>query len=158
MTIYSAGLRISELIDLKVSDLDTDRMQIRIQQSKGKKDRYTLLSARLLTVLRAYIGQYNPTHWLFNGQESTCDNPTPYSVRSAQIILKTAVKKAQIQKPVTLHTLRHSFATHLLGHGTDIRYIQSLLGHDSPTTTQIYTHVTTKGFEQIKSPLDHLDI
>ena len=158
MTIYSAGLRISELINLKVADLDTDRMQIRIQQSKGKKDRYTLLSARLLTVLRAYISQYTPTHWLFNGQESTFDSPTPYSTRSAQCILKLALQKARIQKPVTLHTLRHSFATHLLEHGTDIRYIQSLLGHDSPTTTQIYTHVTTKGFEQIKSPLDHLDI
>lgn len=158
MTIYSAGLRISELINLKVSDIDSDRMQIRVVQSKGKKDRYTLLSPRLLTVLREYINYYYPTYWLFNGQMSTSNNPTPYTARSTQSILKMAVQKAQIRKPVTLHTLRHSFATHLLEHGTDIRYIQSLLGHDSPITTQIYTHVTTKGFEQIKSPLDHLEI
>ena len=158
MTIYSAGLRISELIQLKIADIDTDRMQIRVKQGKGKKDRYTLLSARLIAVLRQYQEQFQPVDWLFNGQGSTDENPVPYSVRSAQSILKEAVKKAGIRKPVSLHTLRHSFATHLLEHGTDIRYIQSLLGHGSPVTTQIYTHVTTRGFDQLKSPLDHLDI
>ena len=158
MTIYSAGLRISELINLEINDLDPDRMQIRVRQSKGKKDRYTLLSDKLLKVLEEYIMQYQPTKWLFNGQSSDPYHPVPYSARSAQAVLKKAATKAGIRKPITLHTLRHSFATHLLEHGTDLRYIQSLLGHESPVTTQIYTHVTTRGFEQLKSPIDHLDI
>ncbi|WP_200975286.1 site-specific tyrosine recombinase/integron integrase [Echinicola sp. 20G] len=158
MTIYSAGLRISELINLKITDIDSSRMQVRIRQSKGKKDRYTLLSSKTLEVLREYFKKEKPYHYLFEGQRSTVDKPKPYSSRSIQSILKAAVKRAGIKKQVTAHTLRHSFATHLLENGTDIRYIQSLLGHESPKTTQIYTHVTTKGFSSIKSPLEGLDI
>jgi site-specific recombinase XerD len=94
---------------------------------------------------------------LFEGQRSTKENPIPYTARSIQVILKDSAKMAGITKNISVHTLRHSFATHLLEHGTDLRYIQSLLGHESSKTTEIYTHVTTKGFDQIKSPLDHLD-
>jgi len=153
MTIYSAGLRISEAISLKIKDIDSQRMQIRVVQSKGKKDRYTLLSLITLQTLRQYFKIYKPNVWLFEGQTGE-----QYSDRSIQAILKTAISKTRIKKRVTVHTLRHSFATHLLEHGTDLRYIQTLLGHESSKTTEIYTHVTTKGFEQIKSPLDNLTI
>jgi site-specific recombinase XerD len=153
MTIYSAGLRISEVINLKIKDIDSKRMQIRIQQSKGKKDRYTLLSVKTLEILRKYFMEHKPKEWLFEGQTGE-----KYSTRSIQNILRTAVAKTNIKKPVTPHTLRHSFATHLLENGTDLRYIQSLLGHESSKTTEIYTHITTKGFDQIKSPLDKLNI
>ncbi|WP_373397893.1 tyrosine-type recombinase/integrase [Algoriphagus halophilus] len=157
-TIYSAGLRIGELINLPISAIDSQRMQIRIEEAKGKKDRYTILSKKLLDLLREYFKQYKPTYYLFEGQESTNDRPIKYSSRSIQAILKRAVKRAGISKNITAHTLRHSFATHLLENGTDLRYIQSLLGHSSSKTTEIYTHVTTKGFNQIQSPLDNLDI
>ncbi len=153
MTIYSAGLRISEAIALKLSDIDSHRMQIRVAQAKGKKDRYTLLSPKTLDILRRYVKEYKPKHWLFEGQDGST-----YSDRSIQNILKVAVKKTGIEKHVTVHTLRHSFATHLLENGTDLRYIQHLLGHESTKTTEIYTHVTTKGFDRIKSPLDKLDV
>lgn len=153
MTIYSAGLRISEAIRLKVSDIDSQRMQIRISQAKGKKDRYTLLAVKTLDLLRQYFRLYKPKLWLFEGQKGE-----QYSNRSIQAILKASLSKTKIQKSVTVHTLRHSFATHLLENGTDLRYIQSLLGHSSPKTTEIYTHVTTKGFDQIKSPLDRLNL
>ena len=152
MTIYSAGLRISELINLKISDIDSKRMQMRVVQGKGKKDRYTLLSTIALEVLRIYFREHKPKTWLFEGQKGE-----QYSARSIQNILKTAVVKTGIKKPVTVHTLRHSFATHLLENGTDLRYIQNLLGHESSKTTEIYTHITTKGFDQIKSPLDKLN-
>lgn len=151
MTIYSAGLRISELIHLKISDIDSKRMQIRVEQSKGKKDRYTLLSTKALEVLRIYFRKYKPQTWLFEGQKGE-----QYSARSIQNILKKAVAATGITKPVTVHTLRHSFATHLLENGTDLRYIQNLLGHESSKTTEIYTHITTRGFDKIKSPLDNL--
>ena len=153
MTIYSAGLRISEAIQLKVSDIDSQRMKIRITQAKGKKDRYTLLAAKTLDLLRQYVRLYKPKLWLFEGQKGE-----QYSNRSIQAILKASLSKTKIQKRVTVHTLRHSFATHLLENGTDLRYIQSLLGHGSSKTTEIYTHVTTRGFEQIKSPLDRLNL
>ncbi len=153
MTIYSGGLRISELINLKIKDIDSDRMQIRIQQSKGKKDRYTLLSKKTLITLRRYFVEYKPKEWLFEGKSGE-----QYSDRSIQNILKNAVHKVGIKKKITVHTLRHSFATHLLESGTDLRYIQSLLGHSSSKTTEIYTHITTKGFDQIKNPLDNLDV
>ena len=152
-TIYSAGLRVSEAIALKKTDIDSQRMQIRVCQAKGKKDRYTLLSPKTLDLLRRYVIQYKPKEYLFEGPTNQ-----PYSDRSIQTILKEAVKKAGIEKRITVHTLRHSFATHLLENGTDLRYIQSLLGHESSRTTEIYTHITTKGFDQIKSPLDSLDI
>jgi site-specific recombinase XerD len=158
MTIYSAGLRISELINLKIKDIDSIRMQIRVEQAKGKKDRYTILSTRTLMILREYIKKERPFFYLFEGQGSTSSNPVKYSSASIGSILKASVSKTTIKKRVTVHTLRHSFATHLLERGTDIRYIQSLLGHDSPKTTQIYTHITTKGFDQLISPMDGLDI
>lgn len=153
MTIYSAGLRISELINLKIKDIDSGRMQIRVEQAKGKKDRYTLLGEKTLEVLRKYVAEYKPKIWLFEGVKGD-----KYSTSSIQANLKIAVDKVGIKKRITVHTLRHSFATHLLEAGTDIRYIQSLLGHSSGKTTEIYTHITTKGFEQIKSPLDKLKI
>lgn len=158
MTIYSAGLRISELIQLKISDIDSKRMQIRVENSKGNKDRYTLLSTKTLQILREYFSEYKPFNYVFEGHDSTKDQPKQYSIRSIQQILKSALEKSKIKKHVTVHTLRHSFATHLLENGTDLRYIQTLLGHSSSKTTEIYTHMTTKGFDQIKSPLDKLDI
>ena len=153
MTIYSAGLRISESINLKFKDIDSDRMQIRVEQGKGKVDRYSLLSVRTLIILREYYKQYRPTVWLFEGVKKG----EQYSTRSIQQIFQDAVHKAGITKDVSVHTLRHSFATHLLENGTDLRYIQSLLGHANSKTTEIYTHITTKGFDQIKSPMDTLD-
>lgn len=152
MTIYSGGLRIGELVNLKIKDIDSKRMQIRVEQAKGKKDRYTLLSKKALDTLREYFAVYKPRIWLFEG-----DNGGQYSMRSIQNILRKAVRKVGITKRVTVHTLRHSFATHLLESGTDIRYIQSLLGHGSSKTTEIYTHITTKGFDKIKNPLDDLE-
>ena len=153
MVIYSGGLRISELINLRVKDIDSDRMQIRISQAKGKKDRYTLLSNKTLLILRKYFTEYKPKEWLFEGESGG-----QYSDRSIQNILKRAVLKVGIKKRITVHTLRHSFATHLLENGTDLRYIQNLLGHSSSKTTEIYTHITNKGFDQIKNPLDKLEI
>jgi len=153
MTIYSGGLRISELINLKIKDIDSDRMQIRIEQAKGKKDRYTLLGQKTLEVLRSYVKQYQPQEWLFEGM-----NHGPYSETSIKKALRTVLDKTKITKHVSPHTLRHSFATHLLEMGTDLRYIQNLLGHQSSKTTEIYTHITVKGFDQIKNPLDRLDI
>ena len=153
MTIYSGGLRISELINLKVKDIDSDRMQIRISQSKGKKDRYTLLSKKTLLILRQYFKEYKPKEWLFEGESGG-----QYADSSIYKIFKTALSNAKINKKVSIHSLRHSFATHLLENGTDLRYIQNLLGHSSSKTTEIYTHITTKGFDQIKNPMDKLDI
>ena len=153
MTKYSAGLRISEVINLKIKDIDSQRMQIRVEQGKGKKDRYTLLGKKTLEVLRKYFVEYKPKVFIFEGSDGGS-----YSSRSIQKILKQAVIKVQIKKRITVHSLRHSFATHLLEAGTDLRYIQSLLGHSSSKTTELYTHITTKGFDQIVSPLDKLEI
>lgn len=153
MTIYSAGLRIGEAIRLRISDIDSKRMQIRIEQAKGKKDRYTILSVRTLEVLKAYFLAYKPKVWLFEGQSGG-----QYSEKSIQLIFHKAKDAAKINKKVTVHTLRHSFGTHLLENGTDLRYIQALLGHSSSKTTEIYTHITTKGFDQIVSPLDKLKL
>jgi len=153
MTIYSAGLRIGEAVNLKLKDIDSGRMQIRIENAKGKKDRYSLLSERNLEVLRRYVTEYKPQVWLFEGA-----NGEMYSQKAIQNVMRRAVEKAGIKKHVTVHTLRHSFATHLLEAGTDIRYIQSLLGHESSKTTEIYTHITGRGLQQIKSPLDKLNI
>lgn len=151
--IYYAGLRISECTGLRIKDIDSGRMQIRIHQSEGKKDRYTLLSHKTLNILRNYFKSYQPKVYVFEGPTQE-----PCSERSIQAIFKTACHKAGITKKATVHTLRHSFATHLLENGTDLRYIQSLLGHDNSKTTEIYTHVTTKGFDKIKSPLNDLNI
>jgi integrase/recombinase XerD len=153
LVIYSAGLRISELLNLKIRDIDSQRMLINIREAKGKKDRISLLSGKVLEYLREYIKKYRPRDYLFEGADGG-----QYTARSAQQVFKNACKKAKIIKPVSLHSLRHSFATHLLERGTDLRYIQSLLGHSSSKTTEIYTHITRKGMDQIKSPLYNLDI
>jgi len=150
--IYSCGLRRSELLNLKPNDIDSKRNVVIIRQSKGKKDRITPLSPKILTLLRAYYKEYSPKVYLFEGQEKN----TQYSARSLEEVLKKSVKLALINKPVTLHWLRHSYATHLLESGTDLRYIQELLGHNSSKTTEIYTHVSTKNIQQIKSPFDDL--
>ncbi|MDY0779172.1 tyrosine-type recombinase/integrase [Tenacibaculum sp. IB213877] len=149
--IYSSGLRIGEAINLKVNDIDSTRMLIHIKSAKGKKDRYTLLSHSFLTLLRTYYKIYKPKNYLFEGQHHE-----QYSQVSARKVLHKAVTKANIKKRVTLHTLRHSFATHLLESGTDIRYIQELLGHNSPKTTMIYTHVSSNKLANIKNPFDSL--
>ena len=152
-TIYSAGLRISELLELKMSDIQSDRKLILVRNSKGNKDRTTLLGNSTLKILREYYKQYKPKDYLFEGAKGG-----RYSATSAQNILKKALFKAGIIKPATLHTLRHSFATHLLEQGTNLRYIQVLLGHESPKTTEVYTRVSTSGIEDIINPLDMLDI
>jgi len=153
MLTYSGGLRLGELLNLKIRDVDSDRMQLIIRDGKGNKDRVTLLSIKVLEQLRNYFRAYHPKEYLFEGAAGG-----RYSERSIQQVLKRAVQKVRINKHVTMHTLRHSFATHLLENGTDLRYIQHLLGHSNSKTTEIYTHITTKGFDQIKSPLDNLDL
>jgi len=134
-------------------DLRMDRMQIFIKAGKGKKDRYSILSQRFIPHLQQYLKEYKPSYWLFEGQDYG-----QYSVRSVQAILRQAVTKSGVNPFATVHTLRHSFATHLLENGTDLRYIQQLLGHSSTKTTEIYTHITRKGEEKLKSPLDDLDL
>lgn len=151
--IYSAGLRISEVINLTIKDIDSKRMILNIRNAKGKKDRVSLLSEKLLILLREYYKEYKPVKWVFESY-----NNSQYSTRSIDKIIKKSAKNAGIIKNISAHILRHSFATHLLERGTDIKYIQKLLGHDSIRTTEIYTHITKKGFEKIKSPLDNLDI
>ena len=150
--IYSCGLRRSELINLKFADIDSNRNIVIIRQGKGKKDRIAPLSSKILDLLREYFIVFKPKVWLFEGQEAG----TEYSAFSLQSVLKQALLKAGNKKPVTLHWLRHSYATHLLESGTDLRYIQELLGHNSSKTTEIYTHVSTKSLQQIKSPFDDL--
>jgi integrase/recombinase XerD len=150
--IYSCGLRRSELINLKIHDINSDRNIVIIKQSKGKKDRIAPLSMGVLLMLREYYVTYKPLTYLFEGRE----NGTKYDERSLAEVLKQALEKAKIKKPVSLHWLRHSYATHLLESGTDLRYIQELLGHNSSKTTEIYTHVSTKNIQQIKSPFDDL--
>ena len=149
MTIYSGGLRRSELINLKVEDIDSKRMLIKVCGAKGKKDRYTLLSERLLSELREYYLQYKPGYWLFEGQDKG-----KYSATSVERLFRDAVTRARICKYVTPHSLRHSFATHLLEQGTNLRYIQELLGHASTKTTQIYTRVASNALMKIRNPLD----
>lgn len=150
--IYSCGLRCGELLALKPIHIDSKRNIILIQNAKGKKDRIVPLSPKILVMLRDYYTQYRPTTYLFEGKISGI----AYDSRSLQQVLKKALEKLGITKPVTLHWLRHSYATHLLESGTDLRYIQELLGHNSSKTTEIYTHVSTKSIQQIKSPFDEL--
>lgn len=150
--IYSAGLRRSELINLKITAINSERGWIEIRGAKGKKDRYTLLSAALLEQLREYYKKYRPKYWLFEGNSAN----SQYSATSISNILREAAHKAGIYKRVTPHMLRHSFATHLLEQGTDLRYIQELLGHGSSKTTEIYTHVSTRNIGSIKNPLDDI--
>ncbi len=151
--IYAAGLRRSELVNLKTNDIDRQRKVINIRGAKGKKDRITLLSEKFIVLLEAYLREYAPKMWLFEGAGGE-----QYSASSLQKVFTAALQKSGVTKEATLHTLRHSFATHLLEKGTDLRYIQALLGHNSSKTTEIYTHVTTKGIDKITSPLDDLDL
>ena len=150
--IYSCGLRRGELLNLKPADIDSKRGIVIIRQNKDKKDRIAPLSPKILEMLREYYIGYKPKTWLFEGQ----NNNTKYDERSLSNVLKQALTKSRISKPVSLHWLRHSYATHLLESGTDLRYIQELLGHSSSKTTEIYTHVSTKSLQQIKSPFDDL--
>ncbi len=150
MLTYSAGLRVRETSRLKIADIDSKRMLIRVEQSKGNKDRYTLLSQTALETLREYWKEYRPMVWLFPGA-----NPENYvSVSYIHVGFKRAKKKAGITKPATCHTLRHSFATHLLEAGVDLHTIQVLLGHSSIRTTTIYLHVSKKNLAKVVSPLD----
>ncbi len=150
---YSAGLRLSEILNLRISDIDSERMQIRISNAKGKKDRYTLLAPNVLDLLRIYVKEYKPKEYLFEGQ-----NGGKYSSASVQNLMRKHRKLAKIKKKATPHTLRHSFATHLLDSGTDIRFIQELLGHAHISTTQIYTHVSTRNLKDVKSPIEQISI
>jgi site-specific recombinase XerD len=149
--LYSAGLRRGELLNLKVSDIDSSRMVINVIQGKGNKDRITILSQSVLEDLREYFKQWNPTLFLFEGTKGG-----KYSAESVNKIIKNSAKKAKIKKNVTTHMLRHSFATHLLEAGTDLRYIQALLGHSSTKTTEIYTQVAVNNIKSIESPIDSL--
>jgi site-specific recombinase XerD len=147
---YNAGLRVSEVVKIKLTDIDKDRMQLRVEKSKGKKDRVVPLAKTLMPILAEYIDKYKPDHWLFEGQTTG----TPYNKRSAQIIFKDAFKNLGLPATLSFHSLRHSYATHLLDNGTDIRFIQELLGHNDIKTTLRYTHVSTRDLGRIENPLD----
>lgn len=152
--LYACGLRRSELLNLRPSDIDSERGLIIIKQGKGNKDRIVPLPHKILEMLRTYYRACTPKKWLFEGQSSG----NQYSPTSLAKILKKYAKRVGIKKPVSLHWLRHSYATHLLEQGTDLRIIQELLGHKSSKTTEIYTHVSTKNIQQVKSPFDDLDL
>lgn len=150
-TIYSAGLRIGEVVRLRIKDIRSDDGYIFIKDSKGKKDRHTVLSPHLLTLLRKYYKAYKPAYWLFEGQ-----NGGQYTASSIQNIYRKAVKDTGSNPWSTPHTLRHSFATHLMQNGVSIRHIQAALGHNSSKTTEIYTHILAINSKTLKSPLDYL--
>ena len=152
MTAYAAGLRVSEVVRLKIADIDSSRMLIRVEQGKGGRDRYIMLSPQLLVVLRAYWREARPEHWLFSGQ----DESRPLDASVLQAACRTARERAKLGKPVIVHTLRHSFATHLLEAGTDIRTIQVLLGHRDLSTTARYTQVAATTIGNVISPFDRL--
>lgn len=153
MLVYSAGLRLGEVINLRLIELQPEQNRLFVRGGKGKKDRCTLLSDKVWALLQEYIQIHQPIEWLFEGQTGG-----QYSERSVQEIFTRAKTKAMINPGATVHTLRHSFATHLLEKGVDLRYIQELLGHESSKTTEIYTHITHKGWNRIKSPIDDLKI
>lgn len=151
MLLYSGGLRLSEVINLKITDIDSNSMTITISQAKGNKNRQVMLSENFLIVLKQYSLKYQPSCYLFEGQ-----NNLQYSGRSIQHVVKESAIKAGINKKISPHILRHSFATHLLESGTDIHYIQALLGHNNIKTTEIYTKITDVAKNMVKSPLDRL--
>lgn len=150
--LYSSGLRISELLNLTLADVDGTRGIVIIRGGKGNKDRITLLSKKAISKLERYIQTYHPKHFVFEGPHGK-----RYSARSVDKIIKRAAARAEVTKNVSAHTFRHSFATHLLEHGTDLLYIQTLLGHESSRTTERYTHITKKGLENIISPFDFIE-
>jgi site-specific recombinase XerD len=147
--IYSSGLRISEVVKLKVSDIDSRRMQIHVRNAKGAKDRYTILSNTALLLLRKYWIQYRPKDWIFPGYKGQ-----HISYKAVDRIFRILKEKAGITKPASVHSLRHSFATHLLEDGVDLHHIQLLLGHRRPETTTVYLHVRRADLQKISSPLD----
>jgi integrase/recombinase XerD len=151
--LYSTGVRVGELVRLRVADLDGDRLQVRVRRGKGGRDRYTLYSELAREAVAHYVAVMQPGEYLFPGSRKD----RPITARSVQKVIADAGRRAGISCRVTPHTLRHSFATHLLEQGTDLRYIQELLGHSSPTTTQVYTHVTRRDLVRIRSPLDMLE-
>lgn len=153
MTLYSGGLRLQEALQLRLADIDRAGMRIYIRNGKGGKDRCVMLSSTLLSTLQDYFKQYRPEKWLFYGQ---CKSE-PLHPRSIQRVIKEAARSAGIRKNVTAHVLRHSFATHLLERGTNLRYIQELLGHQSIKTTMIYTHASRRTLSEVVSPLDWLE-
>lgn len=153
-TVYSCGMRCGDLINLKITDLDTQRLLIHLKKGKGNKDRVVPLSKKLIELLRDYYKTYHPKKYMFEGSVKG----EPYSETSIRQIFKHALHKAGIKKPAKLHWLRHSYATHLLESGTDIRYIQEILGHNSSRTTEIYTHVSLHSIQNIRNPFDDLDI
>ncbi|RYE30530.1 MAG: integrase [Sphingobacteriaceae bacterium] len=148
---YGMGLRVSEIVNIKITDIDSENMQVFIEKAKGKKDRYANLPESILHNLREYYRLYKPQKYLFEGQYGGC-----YSIRSVQKVFKDALKKAKINKEIGIHGLRHSFATHLLDSGTDVKLIQELLGHSDIKTTMRYIHVSSKSLRNVKSPLDKL--
>lgn len=148
---YGMGLRVSEIVNLKITDIDSHRMQVLICRAKGKKDRYVNLPESVLELLRQYYMAYKPKDYLFEGQYGGA-----YSIRSTQAVFKNAMQKANINKKIGIHGLRHSYATHLIEQGTDIRFVQELLGHKDIKTTMIYTHLSDTTKRNIKSPLDNL--
>jgi len=154
MLVYSTGLRVSEVVKLKPEDIDSERMLIHIRGAKGRKDRYTMLAEMALGIIKEYQRQYRFDKWLFGGIRTDRHITT----KTVEKILEHACKKADIKKDISVHTLRHSFANHLLESGTDLRYIQELLGHIHSKTTEIYPHVSTSGLAKIKSPLYSLNL
>ena len=149
--LYSCGLRRSEAINMELKNVDSDRMLIKIRAGKGKKDRYVQLAKPTLLLLRAYYKKSKPLKWIFEGPSNK-----PYSAKSISNVVKTAAQRVGIKKRVFPHILRHSFATHHLEQGTDLRYIQEWLGHGSSKTTERYTHVSNKDFIKFKNPIDDL--
>jgi site-specific recombinase XerD len=150
MMTYSSGLRVNETARLKLTDIDSKRMTVKVNDGKGGKDRYSILSQTTLEHLRQYWRKYRPTEWLFEGQKKN-EHITTHSI---QLMFYAARKRAGITKPASVHTLRHSFATHLIEAGTSLHHVQLLLGHRSPTTTTVYLHVSRLNLSQVISPLD----
>jgi len=154
MTAYSAGLRVSELVHLKLNDIHTERMMIRVEQGKGKKDRYTILSQRLLGELKRYKQTYQPVCWVFFGKNRNC----PLDITAVQKVYNRAKQKSGVEKGKGIHTLRHCFATHLLEGGVDLVTIKTLLGHNSLQSTQRYLQIRQPKLGLATSPLDLLDL
>jgi integrase/recombinase XerD len=154
MTAYSAGLRVSELVHLKLNDIHTERMMIRVEQGKGKKDRYTILSQRLLGELKRYKQTYQPVSWVFFGKNRNC----PLDITAVQKVYNRANQKSGVEKGKGIHTLRHCFATHLLEGGVDLCTIKTLLGHNSLQSTQRYLQIRQPKLGSTTSPLDLLDL
>lgn len=152
-TIYGLGLRISEVINLQIVDIDSDRMLVHLKDAKGRKDRIVMLPKKLLVMLRAYIKEYKPEKYMFEGQKQAQYSDTSTSIRA---ILKKALKENNIQKRITVHSLRHSFATHLLERGTDIRVIQKILGHKNINTTLQYVKVVQSTIQNVQSPIEDI--